>query len=82
MILVSMRADRTPFAWDEGSVICISSNLQYHVLVKMPNEGAIIHNSRPYLRVGVMAASITGIAAVRVRAGAKGVKMEFKRFDE
>ena len=72
-----MRADRTPFAWDDGSVICISSNLQYHVLVKMPNEGAIIHNSRPYLRVGVMAAFVTGRAGVLPgRAGVEEVEME------
>ena len=43
----------------------------------MPNEGAIIHNSRPYLRVGVMAAFVTGRAGVLPgRAGVEEVEME------
>jgi len=53
LILVSMRADRTPSAWDEGSVTCISLNLPRKGY--MSDEVAEIHMAGRYFRDGDMA---------------------------
>ena len=48
LILVSIRADSNPFAWDEGSVTRISSDLQR--IVRPSDEIAVAHDSRHHRR--------------------------------
>jgi len=46
LILVSIRANRTPSAWDDGLVTCISLNLQGH----SSDEIAVAHNGGKHRR--------------------------------